>query len=93
MAIMFDIKEGATDVITGKCFVQPRTELTKESMARGSAVEIECPEVPECKNKRCVQPFDIEAEIVYEPFFTMKREAPKIEPGVPGVRKERRRMG
>lgn len=90
MAIMFDIKEGATDVITGKCFVQPRTELTKESMAKGSAIEIECSEIPECKNKACVQPFEIEAEVLYEPF-KYEREALRVEPVMPKV--ERKKLG
>lgn len=71
MAIMFDTIEGSTDVMTGKCFIQPKTELVKERITGAAAIEIDCAEIPECvdKEKPCAEPFEIEAEIVYEPFF------------------------
>lgn len=96
MTIMFDTIEGSTDVIKGKCFVQPKTELMKESIAKGAGIEIDCAEVPECKDKVCAQPFEIEAEILYEPFkyereaLRVKREALRVKPEVP-MRKRKRR--
>lgn len=89
MTIMFDTIEGSTDVIKGKCFVQPKTELVKERITGAAAIEIECPEVPECKDKVCAQPFEIEAEILYEPF-KYEREALRVKPEVP-MRKRKRR--
>jgi|GEM_PF-5596455 len=72
--ILFDIKEGAESSISGKCYVEPKTELIGESMVSRSLIEIICEEKPECRNKKCPELFDIAVDIIYKPFDIFKAE-------------------
>lgn len=70
--ILFDIKEGSTDSISSKCYIEPGTKLVSESLARGSSIEVVCEEKPECKNKKCPKLFNITTEITYEPYKILR---------------------
>lgn len=70
--ILFDIKEGSTDSIGSKCYIEPGTKLVSESIARESSIEVVCEGKSECKNKKCPEPFDITTEIIYEPYKILR---------------------